>query len=75
MTRIYPDLCKSCNGTGKLNDKECPVCKGTGTIQVMEFGPDPVIINPYPQPYQPYQPYQPNPWGWPYITCETQRSS
>jgi DnaJ-class molecular chaperone len=43
-TKQYPDMCRTCNGTGKLADcsdttnpyRTCPVCMGTGTITITE---------------------------------------
>lgn len=26
------NLCRECNGTGKLDGKPCPVCNGTGKV-------------------------------------------
>ena len=42
--KSYPDICKTCNGKGKLADninttdiyRTCPVCNGTGIITIIE---------------------------------------
>jgi rubrerythrin len=31
------NVCRECNGTGKLDDKECPICGGTGVV-IEEIG-------------------------------------
>ena len=54
----YPNLCKSCNGSGLINNYEeqnfytplvmtkitCPVCSGTGVITVTETIEDDRLI-------------------------------
>jgi hypothetical protein len=27
-----PDLCPECNGSGRVDGKECPACEGTGNV-------------------------------------------
>jgi len=47
-TRQYPDICKTCNGTGRITDcisttdtsRICPVCNGRGVIVVLETETD-----------------------------------
>jgi len=31
------NVCRECNGTGKLGDRECPICGGTGIV-IEEIG-------------------------------------
>jgi len=26
------NVCRKCNGTGKISDVECPICGGTGVV-------------------------------------------
>ncbi|WP_134496641.1 hypothetical protein [Microvirga pakistanensis] len=31
------NVCQECKGTGKIGDKECPICGGTGVV-IEEIG-------------------------------------
>ncbi len=31
------NVCRECNGSGKLGDRECPICGGTGVV-IEEIG-------------------------------------
>jgi hypothetical protein len=75
MIRYYPAVCGHCGGKGNIPDSDCttgtkicPLCNGTGTIQITEFTPDHYPI--WPNYYPAWPPCYPTwPLGTPVITC------
>ena len=54
---MHAEKCPVCNGTGKVDDKQCHGCAGLGWVSVQDTYP--IYYPPY-QPCQPcYPPYQP----------------
>lgn len=34
IERIFNDVCRNCRGSGKRDNRTCPVCKGNGIVKI-----------------------------------------